>query len=90
VWDLLEAGDTLRLLAESLGVFKFDIRETAALIKRSPETVDWLLSKYQLPRSVYYRTIRRRRIKIVELSPAVVRWLRDVIARKDPGPVPPR
>jgi hypothetical protein len=88
--ELIEAGDTLRVLTESLGVIWFDVRETAGLVKRSEETISALLSRHQLPRRTYARTIRRRKVWIVQVSPATVRWLQDLVSGKDPGPVPTR
>jgi hypothetical protein len=68
----------------------YTIDEVAALCKRSPGTIHNLISQYQLRAHRAWTVYKRRRRRVIVLSPAVARWcqrvtlLRDAEARKDP------
>lgn len=64
----------------------YTISEAAALCRRSPKTIENLISKHQLPRRLLWRTRNRLRRRIIFLSPQTVVFLQRVTLHgEDPG-----
>jgi hypothetical protein len=56
----------------------FTVTEAAALCRRSPKTIDNLLSKHQLPRRLMWKTVRRLRRRVIFLAPPTVAYLQRI------------
>jgi hypothetical protein len=56
----------------------YSVEEVAQLCRRSPSTIKGLISKHQLRRRMAWRTIGRRRQRLMLLSPNVARWCQRV------------
>ena len=56
----------------------FTVPEAAAACQRSVKTIRNLVSKHQLPRKLRWRVYRRRRLRIMWLSPETVWQLQQL------------
>jgi hypothetical protein len=62
----------------------FSVAEAAHLCRRSPKTIENLVSRYQLPRRLGWEVKRRKRRRVVLLSPATVVELQSLTLWKVP------
>jgi len=56
----------------------YTILEAAKACERSPKTIRNLVSKHQLPRKLRWKVVRRRRQRVMWLSPETVLALQEL------------
>jgi hypothetical protein len=56
----------------------FTVERAAELCQRSPKTIRNLISRHQLPRKILWKVRRRKRLRVMFLSPQTVRTLQEL------------
>jgi hypothetical protein len=68
----------------------YSLEDVAKLSRRAPSTIRNIISKYGLRHRSGWQVYRRRRRRVMMLSPNVARWIQGVTLFRQPPEYPPR